>query len=201
MSPTRRGVRGRRCGAVLLAAVLAGGAAGCGSGSGAPPAPGAPGAPGTTAGPSAPGPSTSGPSTTGPTTAPGTPGATTGPSAPKDDPRPGQVLVQVTVTGGFAGVRNRLVVHRDGAWTVRSGDKPPRTGRQTPAEAAELRAALEDPAFALVPARPTGRPIADGFQYEVAYRHRVVVAGDGERPPALQRVFDALPEGGPPTGP
>ncbi len=181
---------------MLLAAVLAGGATGCGSGSGAPPAPGAPGAPGTTAGPS-----TSGPSTTGPTTAPGTPGATTGPSAPKDDPRPGQVLVQVTVTGGFAGVRNRLVVHRDGAWTVRSGDKPPRTGRQTPAEAAELRAALEDPAFALVPARPTGRPIADGFQYEVAYRHRVVVAGDGERPPALQRVFDALPEGGPPTGP
>ncbi len=178
---------------MLLAAVLAGGATGCGSGSGAPPAPGAPG---TTAGPSAPG-----PSTTGPTTAPATPGATTGPSAPKDDPRPGQVLVQVTVTGGFAGVRNRLVVHRDGAWTVRSGDKPPRTGRQTPAEAAELRAALEDPAFALVPARPTGRPIADGFQYEVAYRHRVVVAGDGERPPALQRVFDALPEGGPPTGP
>ncbi|MFE5899781.1 hypothetical protein ACFQ67_20610 [Streptomyces sp. NPDC056488] len=107
----------------------------------------------------------------------------------------------MTVTGGFAGVRNRLVVHRDGGWTIRSGDKPPRTGRQTPAEAAELRAALEDPAFALVPARPTGRPIADGFQYEVAYRHRVVVAGDGDRPPALQRVFDALPEGGPPTSP
>ncbi|MFC8588100.1 hypothetical protein ACFUGD_26630 [Streptomyces sp. NPDC057217] len=203
MSPTRRGGRGSRCGAVLLAAVLAGGAAGCGQGSGAPPAPGAPG---TTAGPSASGPTT-GPSAPGTTTEPGTsgtttgPGATTGPSAPKDDPRPGRVLVQVTVTGGFAGVRNRLVVHRDGAWTVRSGDKPPRTGRQTPAEAAELRAALEDPAFALVPARPTGRPIADGFQYEVVHRHRVVVAGDGERPPALQRVFDALPEGGPPTSP
>ncbi|MGW0029097.1 hypothetical protein ACWDXD_04570 [Streptomyces sp. NPDC003314] len=198
MSPTRRGVRGRRCGAVLLAAVLAGGATGCGSGSGAPPAPGAPG---TTAVPSTSGPSTTGPNPPGTTTSPGTPGTTTGPSAPRDDPRPGQVLVRVTVTGGFAGVRNRLVVHRDGAWTVISGDKPPRTGRQTPAEAAELRAALEDPAFALVPARPTGRPIADGFQYEVAYRHRVVVAGDGERPPALQRVFDALPEGGPPTSP
>ncbi|MFB7026057.1 MULTISPECIES: hypothetical protein [unclassified Streptomyces] len=194
---------------MLLAAVLAGGATGCGSDTGAPPAPGAPGSASgpSTSGP-APGPSASGP-TTGPgapgttpgPSSPGTPGATTRPSAPRDDPRPGQVLVRVTVTGGFAGVRNRLVVQRDGEWTIRSGDKPPRTGRQTPAEAAELRAALEDPAFALVPARPTGRPVADGFQYEVAYRHRVVVAGDDDRPPALQRVFDALPEGGPPTSP
>ncbi|MFE5830983.1 hypothetical protein ACFQ8W_12140 [Streptomyces sp. NPDC056508] len=178
---------------MLLAAVLAGGATGCGADTGAPPAPGAPG--------SASGPGTPGPSASGPAPGPSAPGATTGPSAPRDDPRPGQVLVRVTVTGGFTGVRNRLVVHRDGGWTIRSGDKPPRTGRQTPAEAAELRAALEDPAFALVPARPTGRPIADGFQYEVAYRHRMVVAGDGDRPPALQRVFDALPEGGPPTSP
>ncbi|MFC8493615.1 hypothetical protein ACFUJU_23015 [Streptomyces sp. NPDC057235] len=182
---------------MLLAAVLAGGAAGCGSDTGAPPAPGAPG---TTAGPGASGPTT-GPDASGTTPGPSTPGATTGPSATRDDPRPGQVLVRVTVTGGFAGVRNRLVVRRDGGWTISSGDKPPRTGRQTPAEAAELRAALEDPAFALVPARPTGRPIADGFQYEVAYRHRVVVADDGDRPPALRRVFDALPEGGPPTSP
>ncbi|WP_399443065.1 hypothetical protein, partial [Streptomyces sp. WAC08241] len=134
-------------------------------------------------------------------TTPATPGSPTTPDAPRQDPRPGEVLVQVVVTGGFAGVRNRLVVHRDGQWTVRSGDKPPRTGRQTAAEAVELRAALEDPAFALVPARPTGRPVADGFRYEVTHRHRVVVAGDGDRPPALQRVFDALPEGGPPTSP
>lgn len=107
----------------------------------------------------------------------------------------------MVVSGGFAGVRNQLVVHYDGTWTSRSGTKPPRTGRQTPAEAAELRAALEDPAYARVPARPTGSPIADGFQYLVTYRHHLVVAGDGERPPALQRVFAALPEGGPPTNP
>ncbi|MBD0708425.1 hypothetical protein BU197_08465 [Streptomyces sp. CBMA291] len=104
-------------------------------------------------------------------------------------------------SGGFAGVRNRLVVHHDGSWsTGRPGEPPARTGRQTPAETAELRAALEDPAYAQVPDQPTGRPIADGFRYEVTYRDRLVVAADGERPPALQRVFDALPEGGPPTG-
>ncbi|GEB59870.1 hypothetical protein GCM10017674_10020 [Streptomyces gardneri] len=107
----------------------------------------------------------------------------------------------MVVNGGFAGVSNQLVVHYDGSWTSRSGTRPPRTGQQTPAEAAELRAALEDPAYARVPNRPTGSPIADGFQYFITYRHRLVVSGDGERPPALQRVFAALPEGGPPTSP
>ncbi|MFJ4869458.1 hypothetical protein [Streptomyces sp. NPDC088757] len=198
----RRGAWGRRCGAALLAAALAGGTAGCGAdaGAGAPPVPGAPGA---TAGPGSPGATTGTvtPGPSGPTAAPTTPGSPATPDAPRQDPRPGEVLVQVVVTGGFAGVRNRLVVHRNGEWTVSSGDKPSRTGRQAPAEAAGLRAALEDPAFALVPARPTGRPIADGFRYEVTYGHRVVVAGDGDRPPALQRVFDALPGGGPPTSP
>ncbi|MEU3687080.1 hypothetical protein [Streptomyces narbonensis] len=107
----------------------------------------------------------------------------------------------MVVSGGLAGVRNQLVVHYGGSWTSRSGTKPPRTGQQTPAEAAELRAALEDPAYARVPNRPTGSPVADGFQYLITYRHRLVVAGDGERPAALQRVFAALPEGGPPTSP
>ncbi|MER7950766.1 hypothetical protein ABTY59_25575 [Streptomyces sp. NPDC096079] len=174
-----RGVRGTWtwCGTLLLAGALVAGVSGCGPGT-----------------PSAPGGSPSSAS------APAVPGPTTGPGAPAEDPQPGEVLVEVVVNGGLAGVRNRLVVHYDGSWTIRSGARPPRTGTQTPAEAAELRAALEDPAYALVPERPTGEPIADGFQYSVTYRHRLVVADDGERPPALQRVFAALPEGGPPTG-
>ncbi|MFE1907456.1 hypothetical protein ACFW96_27840 [Streptomyces gardneri] len=216
-----RGVRGKWCGALLLAAALAGGATACGpetppapggpaSGATAPPAPSAPGTSGTsgtpdaaTRTPDAGTSTTTGPSkTTGtsPTTAPST-SPTSASTAPPDEPRPGEVLVEVVVNGGFAGVRNQLVVHYDGSWTSRSGTRPPRTGQQTPAEAAELRAALEDPAYARVPNRPTGSPIADGFQYFVTYRHRLVVSGDGERPPALQRVFAALPEGGPPTSP
>ncbi|MFE7580457.1 hypothetical protein ACFU5Y_02690 [Streptomyces gardneri] len=221
-----RGVRGKWCGALLLAAALAGGATACGpetppapggpaSGTTAPPVPSAPpSAPGTPdAATRTPDASTRTPdagtstttdtrTTTGtsPTTAPGTSPASAS-TAPPDEPRPGEVLVEVVVNGGFAGVRNQLVVHYDGSWTSRSGTRPPRTGQQTPAEAAELRAALEDPAYARVPDRPTGSPIADGFQYFVTYRHRLVVSGDGERPPALQRVFAALPEGGPPTSP
>ncbi|MEU9854946.1 hypothetical protein [Streptomyces sp. NPDC047974] len=117
------------------------------------------------------------------------------------EPRSGAVLVEVAVSGGFAGVDNRLVVREDGSWTLRSRDKEPRTGRMDAAGLAELRAALEDPAYARVPERPSGRPVADGFQYTVTHHDRTVVAGDDERPAALQRVFDALPEGGPPTAP
>ncbi|MFE5912144.1 hypothetical protein ACFQ6B_24090 [Streptomyces wedmorensis] len=181
-----RGVRGKWCGTLLLAAALAvGGTSGCGPG--VEPAPGGPPSDVT-----APAPPLTDPPATGPTTAPAT-------ASP--DPRPAEILVEVVVNGGLAGVRNQLVVHYDGTWTIASGTKPPRTGRQTPAEAAELRAALEDPAYARVPDRPTGNPIPDGFQYFVTYRHHLVVADDGDRPPALRRVFAALPEGGPPTGP
>ncbi|MFI8522618.1 hypothetical protein ACIGEZ_33220 [Streptomyces sp. NPDC085481] len=132
-------------------------------------------------------------------TGPATPTATA--TAGRDEPAPQEVLVEVVVNGGFAGVRNKLVVHYDGSYTTRSGTKPPKDGRMTATEVAALRAALEDPAYAKVPDRPSGPPVADGFQYFITYHHRLVVAGDGERPPALQRVFSALPEGGPPTSP
>ncbi|MFF5918580.1 hypothetical protein ACFY8C_09555 [Streptomyces flavochromogenes] len=192
-----RGVRVTWCGTLLLVGVLVGGASGCGPET--PPAPGGP--PSELSGPAEPAATTTAPGATatpGVTTVPGT---TAAPGTPTADPHPAEVLVEVVVNGGLAGVRNKLVVHYDGSWTSRSGTKAPRTGRQTPAEAAELRAALEDPAYARVPERPTGGPVFDGFQYYVTYRHRLVVSGDGERPAALQRVFAALPEGGPPTNP
>ncbi|MEU4077369.1 hypothetical protein [Streptomyces venezuelae] len=209
-----RGVRGRWCGALVLAGVLVGGASGCGTGA-APTGGGTATGTSRTASPATPTSGTPSPGTaTSGTASPGTasPGTATspgadGPASPPAggtgtaEPRPGEVLVEVVVNGGLAGVRNQLVILYDGSWTSRSGGKPPRTGRLTPAEAAELRAALEDPAYARVPERPAGGPVADGFQYFVTYRHRLVVAGDGERPPALRRVFAALPDGGPPTTP
>ncbi|MEX0173157.1 hypothetical protein [Streptomyces sp. LMG1-1-1.1] len=199
-----RGVRRKRCGALLLAAALAvGGASGCGPG--APPAPGGP--PSTASTPPAPPTEATTPGGTpsdatappAPPTDPPATDPTSAPATPSQDPRPGDVLVEVTVTGGLAGIHNRLVVRYDGTWTSTSGAKPPRTGHMTAAATAELRAALEDPAYARVPARPTGNPIPDGFEYRVTHHHRLVIAGDGERPPALRRVFAALPEGGPPT--
>ncbi|MFJ8130936.1 hypothetical protein [Streptomyces hydrogenans] len=126
------------------------------------------------------------------------PGTASGATA---DPRSGAVLVEVAVSGGYAGVDNRLVVREDGSWTLTSRRGEPRTGRMTSEGLAELRDALRDPAYARVPERPSDPPVADGFRYSVTYDHRLVVAGDGDRPAALQRVFDALPEGGPPTAP
>ncbi|MEV4949485.1 hypothetical protein [Streptomyces sp. NPDC053755] len=145
------------------------------------------------------------PSTAPEPSAPPPPTATPEPSAPPPPtagahrPGPREVLVELNVSGGYAGVNNRLIVHYDGSHTTRSGTGPPRHGRMTPAEVARLRAALEDPAYAAVPARPTGKPVFDGFRYVVAHRYRVVVADDGAVPAALARVFDALPGGGPPT--
>ncbi|MFF9067096.1 hypothetical protein ACF09E_17250 [Streptomyces sp. NPDC014891] len=201
-----RGVRGTWCGTLILIGALAGGTSGCGPAE--PPAPGDPSPATSTPAPSPTGeggrpePSATRPS---PSTSPaGTPPRVTLPPAdPPSDPQPTGVLVEVVVDGGLAGVRNKLVVQHDGSWSIRSGTEPPRTGRQTPAQAAELRAALADPAYARIPERPTGRPVPDGFQYRVTYRHRLVVAQDGEeeRPAALRRVFAALPEGGPPTRP
>ncbi|MER7516181.1 hypothetical protein [Streptomyces sp. NPDC126499] len=138
----------------------------------------------------------------GPADATATAPATTGVTAGRNDPAPQEVLVEVVVNGGFAGVTNKLVVHYDGTYTLRSGTKPAKEGRMTAAGAAALRAALEDPAYAKVPARPTGAPAADGFSFYITHAYRLVVTQDGEnRPPALQRVLDALPGGGPPTSP
>ncbi|MEU7110976.1 hypothetical protein [Streptomyces sp. NPDC046182] len=141
------------------------------------------------------------PPRTGDVSVPPVPTGTDGTVKNNHEPGPREVLVEVNVNGGLAGVRNQLIVHYDGSYTTRSGTESPRSGRMTAAEVAELRAALEDPAYAKVPTRPTGEPVRDGFQYVFTHRYRVVVAADGERPPALQRVFSALPEGGPPTGP
>ncbi|WP_406863093.1 hypothetical protein ABZO31_22695 [Streptomyces sp. HUAS MG47] len=129
-------------------------------------------------------------------------GPATTSAAPRAEPRADEVLVEVNVSGGLAGVANQLLVYGDGRYTLRRGLKAPRTseGRMKAAELTELRTALESPQYAAVPVRVDPGTVADGFQYVVSYDHRVVVAGDGDRPQALDRVFAALPDGGPPTG-
>ncbi|MFE5485435.1 hypothetical protein [Streptomyces sp. NPDC056527] len=134
-------------------------------------------------------------------TAPPVPTSSDGTVEKDKEHGPREVLVTVNVSGGLAGVDNQLTVHYDGSYTTRSGGDSPRSGRMTPAEVAKLRKALEDPAYAKVPARPSGKPVYDGFTYAVTYDYRVVVSADGDRSAALQRVFSALPDGGPPTGP
>ncbi|MFE6101839.1 hypothetical protein ACFVQ4_17935 [Streptomyces laurentii] len=135
--------------------------------------------------------------------APPPPPASSAAPASGAEPAPQDQLVEVVVSGGFAGISHRLVVRYDGSYTRTRGTKEPTSGRMDPAGTAALRAALEDPAYARVPERPATAPtVADGFTYQVTYGQRVVVTQDGTpRPPALQRVLDALPEDAPPARP
>lgn len=122
--------------------------------------------------------------------APGTP--RTSSSAPA--PSPGQTLLEMTVTGGIAGVDKRLTVREDGSWTSTAKSGAEHTGRMTPAELTGLNRALEKSDFAHLPATPTGTPVADGFLYRITYAGRTVVTADGSQPAGLRDVLSALPD-------
>nr|WP_313904672.1 protealysin inhibitor emfourin [Streptomyces sp. SLBN-118] len=102
-------------------------------------------------------------------------------------------LVQVTVTGGIAGVRNDLLVRDDGTYTTSTKNGHKGSGRMTPAELAELRRALEKADFARLPRKATGSPVADGFIYRITYAGHTVTTDETNRLPALRDVFAALP--------
>ncbi|MFB6862744.1 hypothetical protein ACFCZQ_02985 [Streptomyces virginiae] len=185
----------RAVAAVLLSAVVL---AGCGpSGSG-----GDDGRPGGSAEPAT---STSTAASTGtgagpaaspaPDTSPA-PGASpstgTGPSAV---PAPGDTLVRVTRSGGFAGETHTLVVKGDGSWTRLDGKaRPEGTGKLSEQELTALRTALREADFARLPRVATGGPkIYDGFFYAFAHGGYEVAGEQGSLPPALERVAQALP--------
>ncbi|AVZ75265.1 hypothetical protein SLUN_26785 [Streptomyces lunaelactis] len=106
-----------------------------------------------------------------------------------------QPLVELTVTGGFAGVRNRLLVQDDGTYSTSSRTGAVRTGRMSRAELTELRRALEKADFAHLPREATGSPVADGFSYRLTYAGHTVTTDDTTRLPGLREVFAALPDG------
>ncbi|MGW6978556.1 hypothetical protein ACWGE1_03730 [Streptomyces sp. NPDC054932] len=183
--------------AVLSAVVLAGcGPSGSGDGDGKPPnastEPGAsasadPGASGSAGVPASPG-TSAGPSA-GPTDGPGA-----SPTAGRL-PAPGETLVRVTRTGGFAGQTHHLVVKGDGSWTrLDAGAKPTGTGKLSEAQLAGLRAALREADFARLPRIATGGPtIYDGFFYAFVHDGHEVAGDQGSLPAVLTKVLDALP--------
>ncbi|WP_157879653.1 hypothetical protein [Streptomyces yangpuensis] len=174
--------------AVLLGAVVL---AGCGpSGSGGDDAPPkGSGAPGTI--------STSAGTTAG--TSPGTgPGASPTPSeSPSTSavPAPGETLVRVTRSGGFAGETHTLVVKGDGSWSrLDAKAKAEGTGKLSERELAALRTVLREADFPGRPRIATGGPkIYDGFFYAFAHGGYEVAGEQGSLPPELVRVVEALP--------
>ena len=103
---------------------------------------------------------------------------------------PDQKLVTMTVTGGFAGVNQRVVLRGDG--TVRTTDRgASRVDRTTAAEFTELRTLLGDPALDDVPGFTIGAG-ADKFQYTLQFDGRTVLTDRSGDEPALDRLIDAL---------
>lgn len=142
--------------------------------------------------PPAPAPSASAPAPSG-TVSP-TPGSSAPASAsPSQVPvtGPEQKLVTMTVSGGFAGVQQRIVLRGDG--TVQTTDRGRTVVRRTSAaQFRKLRTLLGDPALADVPAFTINRGAADLFQYALQYSGRTVVTDRSSDEPALDRLIDAL---------
>ncbi|MEU1181896.1 hypothetical protein ABZ464_30535 [Streptomyces sp. NPDC005820] len=97
----------------------------------------------------------------------------------------------MTITGGFAGVNQEVVLRGDG--TVRVTDKgASRVRRTTAAQFRELRLLLGDPALDDVPSFTMGMGVYDSFQYTLRFGGRTVMTDRSGEEPALDPLIDAL---------
>ncbi|MFE7028683.1 hypothetical protein ACFU9Y_00100 [Streptomyces sp. NPDC057621] len=102
-----------------------------------------------------------------------------------------QKLVTMTVTGGFAGVQQEVILRGDG--TVRTSDKGDTDVRRTSAaQFTRLCTLLGDPALDGVPASTVDAGAADLFQYTLRFDGRTVVTDRSAERPPLDRLIDAL---------
>ncbi|MFC9823018.1 hypothetical protein ACFWG6_19145 [Streptomyces erythrochromogenes] len=110
-------------------------------------------------------------------------------------PAPGETLVRVTRSGGFAGETHTVIVKGDGSWSrLDAKAEPEGTGKLSEQELAALRTALREADFARQPRIATGGPkIYDGFFYAFVHGGYEVAGEQGSLPPALVKVADALP--------
>lgn len=181
-----RGTGATAAGAVV--AVCAAGAlalAGCSSGGGDG---GTPDAKGTASAPSA----SASPSPSGTPSAPASASAASVPAASASpSPAPDRKLVTMTVTGGFAGVHQEVVLRGDGS-VLATGRDGETLYDLTEARFAELRTLLGDPALEDVPDLSVGQGVADMFQYVLRFDGRTVTTDRTSAEPALDALIDAL---------
>lgn len=132
------------------------------------------------------------------TAAPGgdpAPGSTASRTAlPAPSPAAAGTLVELSVTGGLAGVRDVVVVREDGTYLTYRKQGKGDSGRMEPAELTRLRDALAAARFPALPAEVTPAPVADGFTYRLTHRGHAVTTSDPVPLPELKAVLAALPE-------
>ncbi|WP_367325114.1 hypothetical protein [Streptomyces sp. HUAS ZL42] len=99
----------------------------------------------------------------------------------------------MTVSGGFAGVHQQVILRGDG--TVHSSDKGgPVVRRTSAAQFRELRTLLGDPALDEVPDFIMDMGAVDMFQYTLQLDGRTVRTDRSSEHPALDRLITALSE-------
>ncbi|WP_431961750.1 hypothetical protein [Actinacidiphila sp. bgisy160] len=104
---------------------------------------------------------------------------------------PDQKLVVMTVSGGFAGVHQQVMLRGDG--TVYTGHKgEPIVRRVGAVQFKELRILLGDPALEDVPDFTMNMAANDMFQYTLQFDGRTVMTDRSSKVPALERLIDAL---------
>ncbi|AXE22966.1 hypothetical protein C0216_05410 [Streptomyces globosus] len=132
------------------------------------------------------------PATAAPSTPPAPPEAAPAPDAPSPT---AERLVTVTRSGGYAGKTTSLLVKGDGSWARLDGEaRPAGSGRLSPEDLAELRAALAAADFPRLPrVSMDGGTVFDGFTYVFVHAGREVATADGSIPAGLRPVLDALP--------
>ncbi|MFD0428066.1 hypothetical protein ACFQ60_07430 [Streptomyces zhihengii] len=113
--------------------------------------------------------------------------------SPASAPAPAATLVELSVTGGFAGVRDVVVVREDGTYLSHRKQGKVTSGRMEAAELDRLRDALDAARFTALPAEVTSAPVADGFTYRITHRGHAVTTSDPVPLPGLSAVLAALP--------
>ncbi|MFC8347259.1 hypothetical protein [Streptomyces sp. NPDC057280] len=128
-----------------------------------------------------------------------TPEVTAGATTPAPSPTPTPVptadpahkLVSLSISGGFAGVSQQVVLRGDG--TVHARDQGRSATRHlAAAEFTELRTLLGDPALDEVPDVTVDTGAADLFQFRLRFDGRTVMTDRSVAHPALDRLIDAL---------
>lgn len=127
------------------------------------------------------------------------PGATGSPGAALGIDPATYVILDLERSGGFAGLDERAQVYLDGHVLLERRGQDPVTFQLTPAEQAQLSAALDAADFyrnAAQPSKPAKPAIADGFQYRVLRRgvllEGVVETQDGSVPAWLDPLLPLL---------
>ncbi|MFJ7773905.1 hypothetical protein [Streptomyces yangpuensis] len=179
--------------AVLLGAVVLAGCGPSGSGGGDDAPPKGSAGPGTISASAGTSPGAGTGAGAGPSASPA-PSRTPGPGT-SAVPAPGETLVRVTRSGGFAGETHTLVVKGDGSWSrLDAKAKAEGTGKLSGQELAALRTALREADFPGLPRIATGGPkVYDGFFYAFVHGGYEVAREQGSLPPELVRVVEALP--------